>query len=83
MVSNASITVPAVTSTATQILELTNILNIYDDDINEEDQIFVLAVELGPDISVGMGCFLLHRDSSECVGQLGATRIVIQDNDRE
>lgn len=79
MVSNASMTVPAVASTATQILELTNILNVYDDDINEEDQIFVLAVELGP----GMGCFLLHRDSSECVGQLGAIRIVIQDNDRE
>ena len=66
-----------------QTFQFPEFLRIIDDDINEEEQIFVLTAEVGEDVPEGMGCFLLQETSNECFGRRGATRIVITDNDRE
>ena len=53
---------------------------IFDDDVDEDEQSFALVVEIGPDVPDGVSCFQISNDT-ECYGQRGATEIRIIDND--
>ncbi|CAI8019898.1 hypothetical protein GBAR_LOCUS11919 [Geodia barretti] len=62
-VSTRTITVPANPNIGTQTVFLPEFFRVIDDNINEMDEIFVLAVEIGADVSIGSVCFLwLHKD---------------------
>ena len=78
-----TLTLPANPNIGTQTLQLPEFFRVIDDNINEIDQIFVLAVEIGADVPIGSGCFLLAAERVECFGRHGATRIIIKDNDRK
>ena len=82
-VSTRTVTVPANPNIGTQTFQFPEFFRVIDDNINEMDQIFVLAVEIGADVSIGSGCFLLAAERTECFGRHGATRIIIKDNDRK
>ena len=81
--STRTVTVPTSPNIGTQTFQFPEFFRVIDDNINEMDQIFVLAVEIGPDVSIGSGCFLLAAERTECFGRHGATRIIIKDNDRK
>ena len=60
------------------------IINIVDDDIDEDEQSFAVVANIGPDVPDGVGCFkLLFFDDAECHGRLGATELIIIDDDGE
>ena len=80
-VSTRTVTVPAANPNKT--FQFPEFFRVIDDNINEMDQIFVLAVEIGADVPIGSGCFLLAAERTECFGRHGATRIIIKDNDRK
>ena len=75
--------VPASPYMGTQTFCIPEFFRVIDDNINEMDQIFVLAVEIGADVPIGLGCFLLAAETAECFGRHGATRIIIKDNDHK
>ena len=79
-VSTRTVTVPYI---GTQAFQFPEFFRVIDDNINEMDQIFVLAVEIGADVPIGLGCFLLAAETAECFGRHGATRIIIKDNDHK
>ena len=54
---------------------------IVDDDIDENEQIFAIVAEIGPDVSKNINCFIMGNALTECLGRRGATEIRIADND--
>ena len=60
--------------------ELPEFLSVVDDDIDEDEQSFVILAEIGPDVPEGVSCFQLGV-GGECRGRGGATEIKIIDND--
>ena len=55
---------------------------INDHNIDEDEQSFAIAAEIGPDVPDGISCFQTDVGSAECFGRRGATEIRIIDNDR-
>ena len=83
------VTVPA----NRQIFQIPHFLTIVDDNINEDEQSFVIVAEIGDDVpdkfangaktgfyTLNISCFQLEGD---CRGRRGATEIRIDDNDRK
>ena len=56
---------------------------IVDDDIDEDEQSFVVVAEIGPDVPDNVSCFQQGIGHIECFGRRGATEIRITDNDRK
>ena len=56
---------------------------IIDDNIDEEQQSFVVVAEIGPDVPDGASCFQITEGATQCYGRKGATEIRIIDNDRK
>ena len=57
--------------------------NIFDDNLDEDEQSFALVAEIGPDVPDGLSCFQIPNALTECRGRRGATKIRITDNDCE
>ena len=57
--------------------------NITDDDINENEQIFVIVAELGPDVTDTPFDFSCFRVGEYGCYRSGVTEIRITDNDRK
>ena len=81
--SNRTVAVPVREGTGIQTIQLPEFFSVIDDSVNEDDQIFTIVVEMGPDVPDGYGCFLSRPGGTECLGKRGATRVVIRDNDRK
>ena len=58
-------------------------LVIVDDNIDEDQQSFVIVAEMGPDVPDGVSCFQVTEGAAQCHGRQGATEIRIIDNDRK
>ena len=58
-----------------------NIVEIFDDNIYENWQSFVVVAEIGPDVPDGVSCFMINERTTQCHGRQGATVIRITDND--
>ena len=58
---------------------------IYEDDIDEIEQRFIIIGELGPDVPDNTVCFRVNQGDSGCIGngRKGATGVGINDNDRK
>ena len=56
---------------------------IVDDNIDEDQQSFVIVAEIGPDVPDGVSCFQITEGAARCHGRQGATEIRIIDNDRK
>ena len=74
-----TVVVPAGSRTFT----IPEFFTIVDDDIDEDEQSFVVVVEIGPDVPDNVSCFQLGVGYTECFGRRGATEIKIDDNDRK
>ena len=57
-------------------------IEIFEDNINEIEQRFVLVGELGPEVPENFTCFRVTFGEEECRGRKGTTGIRIRDNDR-
>ena len=85
------VTVPANRRT----FQIPQFFTIVDDDIDEDEQSFVIVAEIGDDVpdelaigaktgfdtSVNISCFQLGVGRTTCHGRRGATKIRIDDND--
>ena len=58
-------------------------IRIYNDSINEVEQLFALVGELGPEVPEEFACFRVTFGEAECRGRVGTTGIRIRDNDRK
>ena len=58
-----------------------NIVEIFDDNIDEDWQSFVVVAEIGPDVPDGVSCFMINERTTQFHGRQGATEIRITDND--
>ena len=79
--SNESITV--IVPVNQQKIEIQQFFTIVDDNIDEDEQSFVIVAEIGPDVPDNVSCFQLGVGRTECFGQRGATEIRIINNDRK
>ena len=80
-----------------QEFQILQFFKIVDDDIDEDEQSFVIVAEIGDDVpdkfatraetgfntSESISCFQLGVGGTECFGRRGATEIRIDDNDRK
>ena len=57
--------------------------NIFDDNIDEDEQSFAIVAEIGPDVPENISCFQIAEGPTICHGRRGVTEIMITDNDRE
>ena len=74
--TSITITIPA----GTEKFELPNTFS-FDDEINEIDQSFALVGVLGDDVPDRFACFQRRTGDPNCFGRIGATTIIIEDND--
>ena len=77
--------------------QIPQFFTIVDDNIDEDEQSFVIVAEIGDDVpdkfaigatpgfntSVNISCFQLGVGERDCHGRRGATEIRIDDNDRK
>ena len=82
--SPVTITVPA-DSITFQIppSNMSSLITINDDNIDEDDQSFAIVAEIGPDVPENISCFQTTVGATSCFGRRGATEIRITDNDRK
>ena len=66
-----------------QKIEIQQFFTIVDDNIDEDEQSFVIVAEIGPDVPDNVSCFQLGVGRIECFGRQGATEIRIIDNNRK
>ena len=80
-----------------QEFQILQFFTIVDDDIDENEQSFVIVAEIGNDVpdkfatraetgfetSESISCFQLGVGGTECFGRHGATQIRIDDDDRK
>ena len=66
-----------------QKIEIQQFFTIVNDNIDEDEQSFVIVAEIGPDVPENVSCFRLGVGRTECFGRGGATEIRIIDNDRK
>ena len=57
--------------------------NVIDDNIDEDEQSFVIVAEIGPDVPDGISCFQTAEWETDCFGRRGAIQIRITDDDRK
>ena len=91
--TGTTVTVPANRKT----FQIPQFFTVVDDDIDEDEQSFVLVAEIGEDVpdkfaiiaetgyevSKNVSCFQLGVGRTECFGRRGATQIRIDDDDRK
>ena len=75
--------VTVVVPAGSQTFTVSKFFTIVDDDIDEDEQSFVVVAEIGPDVPDNVSCFQLGVGYTECFGRRGATEIKIDDNDRK
>ena len=63
--------------------EVESFLVIIDDNIDEDQQSFVIVAEIGQDVPDGVSCFQITEGAAQCHGRQGATEIRIIDNNRK
>ena len=63
------------------VFQLPPAFHIIDEAVNENEEIFALVAEVGPDTPDRMVCFQKIPGNTTCHGRLGATQIEITDND--
>jgi hypothetical protein len=73
--------VPASRNTTLGTIQLPSFFHIVDDTVNENEESFVLVAEVGGDTPDDAVCFKRHINDTTCHGRVGATLIVISDDD--
>ena len=61
--------------------EIPEFFSIVDDNVNEVEQRFAVVAEIGADVPDNVSCFQIGLGFRGCYGRLGATEIIIADND--
>ena len=79
--SNEPVTV--VVPTGSRTFTVPQFFTIVDDDIDEDEQSFVIVAAIGPDVPENVSCFQVWVGETQCHGRRGATQIRITDNDRK
>ena len=69
-------------SASSTIRRVNHVIEIFDDNINEMNQSFVIVGEIGPDVSDDIACFQVSFGDELCRGRKGVTRVNILDDDR-
>ena len=76
-------TVPASHNQGVHTIQLPEFFTVIDDNINEPNQVFAVTAEVGPDVPEDYHCFQLYAGATDCFVRGGATRVIIEDNDRK
>ena len=66
-----------------QKVEIQQFFSIVDDNIDEDEQSFVIVTKIGQDVPENVPCFQLEIRETVCHGRQGAIEIIIIDNDRK
>ena len=62
-------------------IQVPQFFHVYDDEIFERAQSFVLVAVLGDEVPDKFACFRVRFSDDGCYGRIGATHIVIRDTD--
>ena len=81
MGGNITVTIPPTENNTTTGYQLPPAFHIINEAVNENQEIFALVAEVGPDTPDRMVCFQRRLGDTTCHGRLGATQIEIIDND--